>query len=79
MSSSKNSAKITPLTRQTLKGAWAALIVPWTDRDELDARRFAKEVSSYGGTGVSGLYSGVLGMRPRPSRGGLPSSSSPPL
>jgi dihydrodipicolinate synthase/N-acetylneuraminate lyase len=57
-STNKKPAKITPLTRKTLKGAWAALIVPWTDRDELDARRFAKEVSSYGGTGVSGVYTG---------------------
>lgn len=58
MSSPKKSAKITPLTRQTLQGVWSALIVPWTDRDELDARRFAREVSSYGGTGVSGVYTG---------------------
>jgi dihydrodipicolinate synthase/N-acetylneuraminate lyase len=57
-STNKKPAKITPLTRKTLKGPWAALIVPWTDRDELDARRFAREVSSYGGTGVSGVYTG---------------------
>jgi 4-hydroxy-tetrahydrodipicolinate synthase len=46
------------LTRQNLRGVWCALIVPWTDRDELDARRFIKEVRSYGGTGVSGVYTG---------------------
>lgn len=57
-STNKKPAKITPLTRKTLQGPWAALIVPWTDRDELDARRFAMEVSSYGGTGVSGVYTG---------------------
>lgn len=57
-SAAKKPAKIAPLTRQTLKGVWAALIVPWTDRDELDARRFAKEVRGYGGTGVSGVYTG---------------------
>jgi dihydrodipicolinate synthase/N-acetylneuraminate lyase len=48
----------TPLTRQTLKGVWAALIVPWTDRDELDEARFANEVRAYGNTGVSGVYTG---------------------
>ena len=37
---------------------WCALIVPWNDRDELDARRFAQEVSSYGPTGVHGVYTG---------------------
>lgn len=58
MRSSRKSAKITPLTRKTLKGVWSALIAPWTDRDELDARRFVKEVRSYGGTGVSGVYTG---------------------
>lgn len=58
MSSVKKTAKRTPLTRQTLKGVWPALILPWTDRDEIDARRFAKEVASYGGTGVSGIYTG---------------------
>ena len=50
--------RIAPLTRQTLCGPWAALILPWTDRDELDARRFKQEVRSYGGTGVHGVYTG---------------------
>jgi len=54
----KKSTKIPPLTRQTLQGVWCALIVPWTERDELDARRFAQEVRSYGGTGVNGVYTG---------------------
>lgn len=58
MPSAKKSAKITPLNRKTLKGVWAALIVPWTDRDELDARRLAQEVRGYAGTGVSGVYTG---------------------
>jgi dihydrodipicolinate synthase/N-acetylneuraminate lyase len=49
---------IKPLTRKNLRGVWSALIVPWTDRDELDARRFAREVRSYGGTGVHGVYTG---------------------
>jgi dihydrodipicolinate synthase/N-acetylneuraminate lyase len=47
-----------PLTRATLHGVWSALIVPWTDADELDSRRFIKEVRSYGGTGVHGVYTG---------------------
>lgn len=47
-----------PLSRQNLHGVWSALIVPWTDRDELDAKRFAQEVRSYGGTGVHGVYTG---------------------
>jgi len=50
--------KIQPLTRKNLHGVWSALIVPWTDHDELDARRFASEVRSYGGTGVHGVYTG---------------------
>ncbi|MDB6169553.1 MAG: dihydrodipicolinate synthetase [Verrucomicrobia bacterium] len=51
-------AKIKKLTRQNLHGVWSALIVPWTDRDELDPRRFEREVRSYGGTGVHGVYTG---------------------
>ncbi|MEO6874636.1 MAG: dihydrodipicolinate synthase family protein [Opitutaceae bacterium] len=46
------------LTRKTLHGPWAALILPWTARDELDSRRLVKEVRSYGGTGVHGVYTG---------------------
>jgi 4-hydroxy-tetrahydrodipicolinate synthase len=49
---------IKPLTRKTLKGVWSALILPWNDHDELDARRFAREVRAYGGTGVNGVYTG---------------------
>ncbi len=48
----------TTLTRKTLRGVWAALIVPWTNDDELDERRFANEVRSYAGTGVGGVYTG---------------------
>lgn len=50
--------EIDPLTRQTLRGVWSALILPWTDRDNLDGRRFAREIRSYAGTGVSGVYTG---------------------
>lgn len=52
------SKRIESLTRKTLHGPWAALILPWTDRDELDTRRFTQEVRSYGGTGVHGVYTG---------------------
>lgn len=51
-------SKIKPLTRQTLRGVWSALILPWTDRDNLDGRRFAREIRGYAGTGVSGVYTG---------------------
>ncbi|MBL9215580.1 MAG: dihydrodipicolinate synthase family protein [Opitutaceae bacterium] len=51
-------AKIKRLTRKNLHGVWSALIVPWTDRDELDSRRFVREVRAYGGTGVHGVYTG---------------------
>jgi dihydrodipicolinate synthase/N-acetylneuraminate lyase len=51
-------SKRTPLTRKTLSGVWCALILPWTERDRLDARRFAREIRGYGGTGVSGVYTG---------------------
>jgi len=51
-------SKIAPLTRTNLHGVWCALIVPWTDRDELDERRFVQECRSYGGTGVHGIYTG---------------------
>ena len=58
MSSKTKPAKITPLSRATLKGVWCALIVPWTARDEVDGRRMIKEVRGYGGTGVNGVYTG---------------------
>jgi len=58
MSTSKKPARIAPLTRQTLKGVWCALIVPWSERDQVDLRRLAQEVRGYGGTGVSGVYTG---------------------
>mgnify|MGYP001440909185 CR=1 FL=1 len=54
----KKYSKLPTLTRQTLQGVWCALIVPWTERDEVDLRRLAKEVRSYGGTGVHGVYTG---------------------
>jgi len=50
--------RIERLNRKTLRGVWCALILPWNDRDELDARRFVKEVRAYGGTGVNGVYTG---------------------
>jgi dihydrodipicolinate synthase/N-acetylneuraminate lyase len=46
------------LDRQTLRGVWCALIVPWTDADEPDAARFEREVRAYGGCGVDGVYTG---------------------
>jgi len=46
------------LTRKTLHGVWCALITPWTDKDELDQKRYIKEVRSYGSTGVDGIYTG---------------------
>jgi len=46
------------LTRKNLRGVWCALIVPWTERDELDSKRYKKEVRSYGCTGVNGIYTG---------------------
>lgn len=52
------SKKSSPLTRSTLRGVWSALILPWTANDRLDERRFRREVRSYGGTGVSGVYTG---------------------
>lgn len=50
--------RILPLTRQTLRGVWPALIVPWDDRDQVDLRRLAREVRGYAGTGVHGVYTG---------------------
>ena len=50
--------RIKPLTRKTLSGVWSALILPWTAKDTLDAKRFAQEIRSYAGTGVSGIYTG---------------------
>lgn len=50
--------KPTALSRRTLGGVWAALIVPWTEDDELDGVRFARECRSYAGTGVRGIYTG---------------------
>ena len=46
------------LTRQTLRGVWCALITPWTDKDELDAKRYKKEIRAYEGTGIHGIYTG---------------------
>src|SRR5688500_18315989 len=48
----------TSLTRKTLNGVWHALITPWTDDDRVDERRFAKEIRSYAGTGIHGVYTG---------------------
>ncbi|MCX5661250.1 MAG: dihydrodipicolinate synthase family protein [Planctomycetota bacterium] len=46
------------LTRQNLRGVWAALIVPWKDDDTLDEARWSREVRGYAGTGVHGVYTG---------------------
>lgn len=46
------------LNRDNLHGIWAALIVPWTDDDQLDEARFAAEIRAYGGTGIHGIYTG---------------------
>jgi dihydrodipicolinate synthase/N-acetylneuraminate lyase len=46
------------LTRQNLHGVWHALLVPWTDDDRLDEKRFAKEIRSYAGAGLHGMYTG---------------------
>jgi len=48
----------TRLTRKTLNGVWHALIVPWTNDDEVDEKRFAKECSAYANTGIHGIYTG---------------------
>jgi dihydrodipicolinate synthase/N-acetylneuraminate lyase len=53
-----STSKLAPLTRQTLRGVWCALITPWTDRDELDEARYVKEIRAYGGKGVHGIYTG---------------------
>lgn len=50
--------RIKPLTRKTLSGVWHALLIPWSDRNEVDGRRFAKDIRSFGNTGVSGVYTG---------------------
>lgn len=49
---------IKKLTRQNLDGIWHALITPWTDDDQLDERRYAREIRSFAGTGLHGLYTG---------------------
>lgn len=47
-----------PLTRKTLNGVWHALIVPWTNDDQVDEPRFAKEIQSFANTGIHGIYTG---------------------
>lgn len=47
-----------PLTEKTLPGVWPALLVPWTESDDLDEARFRREVRAYAGTGVAGVYTG---------------------
>jgi len=37
----RTAPRIPPLTRKTLRGVWAELIVPWNDRDQVDLRRLA--------------------------------------
>jgi dihydrodipicolinate synthase/N-acetylneuraminate lyase len=58
MTAARTAPRIPPLTRQTLRGVWAALIVPWNDRDQVDLRRLAQEVRGYAGSGVHGVYTG---------------------
>jgi dihydrodipicolinate synthase/N-acetylneuraminate lyase len=48
----------TRLTRQNFHGVWPALILPWTDRDELDEARFVTEIRAYANCGVHGVYTG---------------------
>jgi dihydrodipicolinate synthase/N-acetylneuraminate lyase len=47
-----------PLTAETMRGVWAALIVPWNHDDRPDIDRWEAEVGSYAGTGVRGVYTG---------------------
>lgn len=49
---------IQPLTRESLRGVWPALIVPWNDRDEVDEPTLAAEVHHYARCGVHGVYTG---------------------
>ena len=58
MKATRRPPRIPPLTRQNLHGVWAALILPWNDRDQVDLRRLAQEVRGYAGTGVHGVYTG---------------------
>lgn len=58
MNAARTAPRIPPLTRQTLRGVWAALVVPWNDRDQVDLRRLAQEVRGYAGSGVHGVYTG---------------------
>ena len=46
------------LSRETLRGIWAALITPWNKDNELDEARFAEEIRAYEGTGIHGVYTG---------------------
>ncbi len=45
-----------PLTAQTLKGMWAGLPVPWSDRDELDLGALRENVRRVCRVGVHGVY-----------------------
>lgn len=51
-------ARVTRLTRESLHGVWAALILPWTDDDRVDETRFAAEIRAYADTGIHGIYTG---------------------
>ena len=46
------------LTQETLPGVWPALLVPWTEQDDLDEARFRQEIRAYAGSGVRGVYTG---------------------
>lgn len=46
------------LTRQNLHGIWHALIIPWTDDDQLDERGMRQEIRRYKNSGLGGMYTG---------------------
>lgn len=46
------------LNRTNLRGAWAALITPWTSDFKLCESRLAGEVKSYAAAGMHGVYTG---------------------
>ncbi len=48
----------TPLTAETLRGIWPALLTPWTEAETVDEDAFAAEVRSFAQAGVHGVYTG---------------------
>lgn len=49
---------ISDLDRNSLIGVWHALLVPWDNEDRADLDRLAAEVTSFGDTGIDGVYTG---------------------